>query len=156
MPLLLVSLDDVRAAVDYVKTAVPRAKKDAIAVAGHSYGGMVTLLSAARVNGFKAAVAISAGCLSWQSNPWLQKVLKETAAEVKIPTLLIQSQKECSGSDPTHALKPLLPHNGSDGVLYSYDVGQCKKTHGEFLSGSGRALWRNDVRAFLVAHGVAP
>jgi len=156
MPLLLVSLEDVRAALDYVKTAVPHARKDAIAVAGHSYGGMITLLSAARVNGFKAAVAISPGTLSWKNSPWLQKVLKETAAEVKIPTLSIQSKQECSGSDPTQALKPLLPHNGSDGVLYAYDTGECKKTHAEFLIGAGRALWRNDVRAFLAAHGVAP
>jgi len=66
MPLLIVSLDDVRAAVDYVKTKVPRARKDALAAVGHSFGGMITLLSAARVSGFKAAVPISAGCLSWK------------------------------------------------------------------------------------------
>jgi len=91
-----------------------------------------------------------------EGNHWLGKVLKETAAEVKIPTLLIQSNKECSGEDSTKTLKPVLPHNGSDGKVYPFDVEDCKEAHAEFLVGSGRSLWRNDVRAFLAAHGVSP
>ncbi len=155
-PLLEASIPDVAAALAYVKR-LPNADADEVAVAGHSYGGMTALIAAADVKGFKAGLDIAGGCLSWWINPDLQAYLTNVAKRVRIPVFAFQDDEECSGPDPTKTLGPLLKRHGGDHKIYPFPEMECHEAHGRFLTKpEGQALWRNDARAFLAAHGVAP
>jgi dienelactone hydrolase len=155
-PLLEATMPDVRAALEFIKR-LPNADPRKVAVAGHSYGGMTTLIAAADVEGFKAALDISGGCLSWWLNPDLQAYLKNIAKRVRIPVFAFQDDRECSGEDPTRTLDPLLRAAGGKGEIYKMPKMDCHEAHTRFLkSGEYQALWRQDARDFLAAHGVAP
>ena len=67
-----------------------------LVVAGCSYGGIETLLAAERGAGFKAAMAVSPGALSWSGHTVLQERLVETVRRIHIPVLLIQPPKDAS------------------------------------------------------------
>jgi dienelactone hydrolase len=155
-PLLESAIPDVRTALEYVKR-LPNADPDKIAVAGHSYGGMTTLIAAADVEGFKAALDISGGCLSWWLNPNLQAFLTNVAKRVRIPVFAFQDDRECSGKDPTQTLGPILEQRGGKKLIYKMPQMECHDAHNRFLKwGEYQALWREDARKFLAAHGVAP
>ena len=155
-PLLEAAVPDVRAALEFVKT-LPNVDPHEVAVAGHSFGGMTALMAAADVEGFKAALPISAGCLSWWMNPDLQVYLTQVAKRVRIPTFAFQDDRECSGKDPTQTLCPLLPKCNVKKAIYHMPEMDCHDAHGEFLNKDKyQALWRQDARDFLKANGVAP
>jgi dienelactone hydrolase len=154
-PLLESAMPDVRAALEFVKR-LPNADPRKVAVAGHSFGGMTALIAAADVEGFKAALDISGGCLSWWLNPDLQAYLKNVAKRARIPVFAFQDDQECSGEDPTRTLGALLPA-GSQKRIYHMPKMDCHEAHSQFLyEGEYQALWREDARDFLAVHGVAP
>ena len=57
-------LDDVIAGLKFLKTT-PRIDPKRIAIAGHSFGGQLTLLAIERDNSFRAAVTFAAAAGSW-------------------------------------------------------------------------------------------
>jgi dienelactone hydrolase len=67
-----------------------------LVVAGCSYGGIETLLAAEHGAGFKAAMAISPGALSWRGHLLLQERLIEAVRRIDIPVLLIQPPNDAS------------------------------------------------------------
>lgn len=154
-PLLDDSTKDVQAAVDFVKT-VPEVDAGEIAVMGHSYGGMVSLFSAVRVSGIKAAVDSSGGALSWNANEHLQKYMIGMVPQVRVPTLLMQDNQECSM--PTAVLAKYMPPNGSKAIIYPFSARDCGKkgAHSDFMHEEGIKLWFDDVMSFFARSGVAP
>jgi len=64
-------LDDVLAALSFLKTA-PAIDARRIAIAGHSFGGQLTLLAAERDNSIRAAVAFAAAANSWEHSSELR------------------------------------------------------------------------------------
>jgi dienelactone hydrolase len=152
-PFLENATEDVRAALDFVKH-LPGADPNKVAVAGHSYGGMMTLMAAADVPGFKAALDISGGCLSWNWNPDLQVYLKALVQRIPIPVFAFQDDQECS--NPTKTLSQLLPE-GSEHKIYPFPKMECHDAHTQFLMFlKGQTLWRQDALDFLKKHNVAP
>src|SRR5882724_3935524 len=87
--------DDQLAGLAYLK-GLPYVDQSRLAVAGCSYGGIQTLLAAERGAGYKAAVAISPGALSWSGNPLLRDRLVETVRKTEIPVFVIQPPKDAS------------------------------------------------------------
>jgi carboxymethylenebutenolidase len=71
-------LDDVMAALSFLKTA-PAIDAKRIAIAGHSFGGQVTLLAAERDNTLRAAVTFAAAAGSWERSPELRERLRSAA-----------------------------------------------------------------------------
>src|SRR5262245_34294240 len=65
-------LDDQLAGQAYLRS-LPYGDPNRLVVAGCSFGGIQTLLAAERGAGYRAAVAISPGALSWRANPPLQE-----------------------------------------------------------------------------------
>ena len=95
-------LDDQLAGLAYLKT-LPYVDSSRLVVAGCSFGGIETLLAAERDVGYKVAIAISPGALSWQHNPELQRRLVRTVRNINIPVLLLQPAKDAS-LEPSRAL----------------------------------------------------
>jgi dienelactone hydrolase len=154
-PKLMEQTEDVQSAVDWVKTE-PAAADHKVAIFGHSYGGMVSLFSAIKVTGIRAAIDSAGGALSWNNHPYLRQYLKDHTPHVNVPTFMMQDDRECAGEDPTKTLGPLLPNNGSSFKLYHWAPRNCVDAHHQFIHGPGEAMWGQDVLHFLAQHGVAP
>jgi dienelactone hydrolase len=88
-------LDDQLAGLTFLKT-LPYVDSSRLLVAGCSFGGIEALLAAEHDIGYKAAIAISPGALSWQHNPQLQRRLVQSVRNINIPVLLLQPAKDAS------------------------------------------------------------
>ena len=88
-------LDDQLAGLAYAKT-LAFVDSSRLVVAGCSYGGIETLLAAERGAGFRAALAISPGALSWRGHPVLQERLIATVGRIGIPVRLLQPPEDAS------------------------------------------------------------
>ena len=84
--------DDQIAAYGWIKEQKFIDKKR-IAVAGNSFGGIETVLSDAHEN-FCAAVDASGGAESWNSNPELQNLMKESVRNSKCPIFFFQAEND--------------------------------------------------------------
>ena len=131
---------------------LPFVDSDRIVVAGCSFGGIETLLGAIEGVGYRAAVSISPGALSWNQSEPLRLLLTQTVQRVDIPVLLIQPAKDESlapsrvlGAEAARLHKPLttriFPATGS------------KKEQGHCFGGaSGMHIWAEDAKAFFRAN----
>ena len=81
-------LDDQLAGIAFAK-ALPFVDKNNLVVAGCSFGGIQTLLSAERGVGFKAALPISPAAQTWAFNPFIRERLKRAVAKIDVPVFLI-------------------------------------------------------------------
>ncbi len=86
-------LDDVSAALSFLKT-VPGIDAKRIAVAGHSFGGQLTLLVAERDSAVRAAVTFGAAANSWQGSPELRERLLEAVRRTSAPIMLIHASND--------------------------------------------------------------
>jgi len=130
---------------------LPSVDSDRIVVAGCSFGGIETLLGAIEGVGYRAAVSISPGALSWDQSEPLRSLLTQTVRRVDIPVLLIQPAKDESlapsrvlGAEAARLHKPLTtriyPATGSE-----KEQGHC------FGGASGMHVWAEDAKAFFRA-----
>src|SRR5439155_16056515 len=88
-------LDDVMAALSFLKTA-PAVDAKCIAIAGHSFGGQLTLLAAERDHTIRAAVTFAAAAGSWEHSPELRERLRAAADNATAPIMLIQAANDYS------------------------------------------------------------
>jgi len=95
-------LDDVLAALAFLKAA-PAVDAKRIAIAGHSFGGQLTLLAAERDNAVGAVVTFAAAADSWNRSPELQERLRTAAKRATAPIMLIQTANDYSTA-PSEAL----------------------------------------------------
>jgi carboxymethylenebutenolidase len=88
-------LDDVLAALSYLKSAPP-IDSDRIAVAGHSFGGQLTLLAAERDRTLRAAFTFGAAAASWDRSPELRERMFIAVRKTTVPILLIHAENDYS------------------------------------------------------------
>ena len=88
-------LEDVLAALAFLQRAsgIDRAR---IALAGHSLGGQLTLLAAARDPTLRAAVTFAAAAGSWPRSAEVRRVLRDAVARARCPILLVQWSNDFS------------------------------------------------------------
>src|SRR5206468_10357644 len=67
-----------------------------IAIAGHSFGGQLTLLAAERDHTIRAAVTFAAAAGSWEHSPELRERLRAAADNATAPIMLIQAANDYS------------------------------------------------------------
>ena len=86
-------LDDVMAGLTFLKTA-PAIDAKRIAIAGHSFGGLPTLLAVERDNSVRAAVTFAAAAGSWERSPELRERLRSAVDSTTAPIMLIQAAND--------------------------------------------------------------
>jgi dienelactone hydrolase len=88
-------LDDVTAALSFLKT-VPGVDARRIALAGHSFGGQLTLLAAERDRTVRAAITFAAAAGSWERSAELRERLLTAVRHTTAPILLIHAENDYS------------------------------------------------------------
>jgi dienelactone hydrolase len=143
-------LDDVMAGLSFLEatsTIDPRR----IAIAGHSFGGQLTLLAAERNNRLRAALTFAAAANSWEHSPELRERLLTAVDKTTAPILLIQASNDYSTA-PSYALADELERLHKTHLLKIYPpVGQTSEDGHNFLY-LAIPQWEHDVFKFLDEH----
>ncbi|MEO7733728.1 MAG: CocE/NonD family hydrolase [Kofleriaceae bacterium] len=138
--------DDVVAAIEWVKHQ-PRIDAARVAVSGCSYGGIQTMITAARPVGIRAAVPFAAGAMRWQHSPALQRRLIRAASEARVPELLIQAENDYDLSPSKIAGAELERTGHGRAKIYPPFGTGAQAGHGFCVRGFD--IWGPDVLAFL-------
>ena len=143
-------LQDARAALSFLKN-LPYVDKGRVAVAGHSFGGQLTLLEAARDRTVRAAVAFGAAAGSWDGSPDHRDRLLEAVRELTMPVMLIQPANDYSLL-PSKAMDEELTRLSKPHVRTIYPAFGPTPLHGHNFLYFDVARWERDVFAFLEAN----
>lgn len=140
-------LDDVTAALAFLKT-VPGVDPRRVAVAGHSFGGQLTLLAAERDGAVRAVVTFGAAANSWARSPELRERLLMAVGKTSAPIMLIHAANDYSTAAGI-ALSDELDRLHKAHVLKIYPpVGQSTD-EGHNLLYLAIPQWEPDVFKFL-------
>jgi carboxymethylenebutenolidase len=143
-------LDDVLAAVLFLKSA-PGIDAHRIAVAGHSFGGQLTLLAAERDASLRAAVTFGAAARSWPRSPELRARLLAALRGTTAAVMLIHAANDYGTAAGT-TMAAELERLQQPYVLKIYAaVGRTADDGHNFLY-SSIPLWEGDVFRFLDEH----
>lgn len=142
---------DVIAAVKWIKEQ-PYTDVDHIAMTGISYGGIQTLLTAAKDPGIRAYLPFAPGAESWNSQP-IQNKLKQAVENEKAPMFLIQAEGDYN-LGPSQTLGPILDHKGNarkwKNRIFPKFGCTNQDAHARFSSHcDGIVIWEQDVLKFL-------
>ena len=122
-----------------------------VAVAGHSFGGGLTLLEASRDSTVAAAVTFGAAAGSWEGSPELRDLLLKSLHTVAVPVMMIQAENDYSLA-PSKAMDEELSRLSKLHVRKIYPAfGQTPSEGHNFLY-YYVPLWEQDVFAFLDAN----
>jgi carboxymethylenebutenolidase len=141
---------DVVAALSWLKL---QSEVDAkrIAVAGISYGGIQTLLTAEKALGVRGFVAFSPAAMSWAGNTLLRERLLEAVNKAQAPLFLLQAKNDYN-LGPSELLGEALRKRGAPNRASIYPpfgkVDDPRDGHGGFAV-RGSAMWGADVLTFL-------
>lgn len=140
-------LDDVMAGLSFLKAA-PAIDVKRIAIAGHSFGGQLTLLAAERDTTVRAAVTFATAANSWERSPELRDRLLAAADKATAPIMLIQAVNDYSIA-PGYALanERKLMHKTCLLKIYP-PVGKTSEDGHNFLY-LAIPQWEDDVFRFL-------
>ena len=143
-------LDDVMAGLSFLKAA-PAIDAKRIAIAGHSFGGQLTLLAAGRDNTLRAAVAFAAAANSWEHSSELRERLLTTVNTATVPIMLIHAANDYSTA-PGYALAGELQRLHKPHLLKIYPPVGGTSEEGHNLLYLGIPQWEDDVFKFLDEH----
>jgi dienelactone hydrolase len=143
-------LDDALAGLAFLKT-VPGVDSKRIAVAGHSFGGMLTLLSGDHDSTIRAEVAFAAGANSWHASQNLRDRTLEAVGKTAAPIMLVYAANDYDttpGKDIAAELDRLRkPH-----LLKIYPAVGKTPEDGHSLLYLAIPEWEPDVFRFLDAN----
>jgi len=139
-------VDDVLAGLAWLSRQ-PYVDPKRIVVAGHSLGGVETLLVAARETPLRAALSLGAGIGGWDTNPILKQRMLDAASTVTIPVLILQAENDYAL--PAPALGEAMARAGRRGRVKVYPpVGSShREGHAGFTLSTG--IWGDEALAFL-------
>jgi carboxymethylenebutenolidase len=143
-------LDDVLAALAYLKTA-PSIDGRRIAVAGHSFGGQLTLLAAERDPTIRAAVSFAGAAGSWQRSAELRDRLLAAIRKTNAAIMLTHAENDLDTS-PGRALAAELERLHKPYVLKIYPPVGLSQDDGHGMLYTDIPAWEDDVFKFLDQH----
>jgi len=119
-----------------------------IAVAGHSFGGSITLLMAEKDARIRAAIDFGGAANSWEKSPDLRARLLDAVRRAGSPIFFVQAANDYS-IKPTEIMNTEMARLGKphDARIYPA-VGQTPEEGHDFVFRSV-AVWEPDVFAFL-------
>ena len=142
-------LQDARAALSFLKD-LSYVDARRIAVAGHSFGGQLTLLEASRDGTVAAAVTFGAAAGSWDSSPELRDLLLKSLHTLAMPVMMIQAANDYSLA-PSKAMDEELSGLSKQHVRKIYPAFGQTQSEGHNFFYYDVARWEQDVFAFLDA-----
>ncbi|WP_394834202.1 dienelactone hydrolase family protein [Pendulispora rubella] len=139
---------DVVAAIDWIREQ-PYADRARVSVAGCSFGGIQTVLTAEKDLGLSAAVDFAGASATWATSPELQVRLKKAVSDAKVPVFFVQAQNDYD-TTPSRALAEAMaaaekPHRMR---IFPRFGTTPREGHGKFC-GYGMNAWGEDVLLFL-------
>lgn len=142
-------LDDQMAALAWL-SAQPFVRGDAIAAMGNSFGGVETVLGAAR-GGYCAAVDVAGGAESWSKAPEVRDLMTRAVETAAPPILFFQASNDFDLA-PSRLLFAARQAVGRPAELRIYPAFGWTARQGHSFAYRGVATWRDDVLAFLGRH----
>jgi len=143
-------LDDVMAALAFLKT-IPGIDPDRIAIAGHSFGGSLTLLAMERDKTVRAAVTFAAAANSWDRSTELRERLTTAIRNTEAAIMLSHAENDFS-SAPGKALAAELERLHKPYVLKIYPPVGLTSEDGHGMLYENIPAWESDVFEFLDQH----
>jgi dienelactone hydrolase len=122
-----------------------------IALVGHSFGGSLTLLQAAREPDVRAVVVFSCAGYSWDRSPELRARLLGAVERIQAPVFLLHAANDYSVNSGK-ALDARLAQLGKAHRLRIYPAIGSTPDDGHDLPYLGISLWERDVFEFLDDH----
>ena len=142
--------DDVLAAFAHVRT-LPAIDAERVGVMGSSFGGVNTLLAAARDPRFRCAIEFAGAAMNWDRNPIIAAYMIEQARNVTMPIFFAQAANDFSVR-PTQEIAAALAGTSVPFEAKVYPAFGYTHDEGHYLAGRGTQLWGPDVRRFLEKH----
>jgi dienelactone hydrolase len=140
-------MSDARAGLAFLRR-LPDVDPHDIALVGHSFGGSLTFLMAAREPDIRAVVIFSGAGYSWDRSPELRRRLLAAAARVRAPVFLIHAANDYSTGMGT-ALDARLQQLGRAHRLKIYPPIGHTPEDGHAFPLIGVSAWEPDVFSFL-------
>jgi dienelactone hydrolase len=140
-------LDDVMAALALLKSA-PRIDSRRIAVAGHSFGGQLTLLAAERDPTIRAVVTFGGAAGSWERSPELRGRPNSALSKINAAIMLIHAQNDYRTA-PGRALADKLDGLHKPHVLKIYPAVGLTSDDCHGMLYKDIPAWEDDVFKFL-------
>lgn len=140
---------DVLAAIAWVKTQA-HIDPARVVVSGCSFGGIQTMITAAKNAGIRAAVPFAPGAIMWGRTPELRERLTRAAREAKVPEFLVQAENDydVSPSKVAGAELEKVGHGRNKVHVYPPYGTTAQDGHGGFCT-RGFDIWGSDVLEFL-------
>lgn len=140
-------LSDALAGLAFLR-GLPEVDSRRIAVAGHSFGGSLTLLLAERDSALAAAVDFAGAAASWEPSPELRARLLSAVSATTVPIFFIHAANDYSVA-PGKALAAEMARLGKPHRIRIYPTFGTTVSEGHNLVDLSMATWERDVFAFL-------
>jgi len=121
-----------------------------IAVGGHSFGGIETVLGAERES-YCAAIDASGGAQSWAEATELQTVMLRAVRHARAPIFFLQAENDYDLS-PSRSLSAAMKEAGKTYEMRIYPAFGGSAQEGHSFAYSGIAVWGSDALRFLEKH----
>jgi len=125
-------------------------QQNRIAVAGNSFGGVETVLGAAKLP-YCAAVVASGGAESWDESPELQQAMKAAARMANSPMLFFQAANDFNLA-PSEVLSSERKKAGKPGEVKTYPAFGKSASEGHSFAYRGSGIWFPDIYEFIDKH----
>src|SRR5215472_8001694 len=140
-------LDDALAGLAFLKAA-PDVDPKRIAIVGHSFGGMLTLLSGDRDSTIRAEVAFAAGANSWHASQQLRDRILAAIGKTAAPIMLLYAANDYDLM-PARDISGELNRLHRSHLLKIYPAIGKTSDDGHNLLYLGISVWEADVFQFL-------
>ena len=143
------SNDDIVSAIEWTR-AQPWAQRDQINVAGCSFGGIETLITAERaIPGLRAAVDFAGASMAWSGNPDLRARLVKSAESAKVPVFFLQAENDFNTAPSTTLSEAMRAKKLPTRARIFPPFGTTPmQGHAGFCM-FGTRVWGDDVLSFL-------
>jgi dienelactone hydrolase len=139
--------EDVSAAIDWLHRR-PEVIADRIGLIGSSFGGVMSLLAAARHPGVRCTVDFAGAAMNWERTPTLRRTMREAARELTVPICLVQAENDYSTA-PTRELAADLRERGQAHAARVFPPFGLTADEGHLFFQNGAPIWGPFVQAFL-------